>query len=74
VVVDEVTGADFTPTVVVVDGEPDVASFVTYRGLDFVLGDDVLTKPYAMARPAGLSAPWPTLRLADLNEGAWSHR
>jgi hypothetical protein len=62
---EEIGVEEFAPVVAVVGGKPVKASLVTYRGLDFVLGDDVERQPFAMVRPSGVSAPWPAPRSVE---------
>jgi len=51
----------FGSATAIINGETVEARTVTYRSLDFILGDDVRRHPFAMFRVAGSSAPWPGL-------------
>lgn len=57
----ELARAEFGTTVIVVDGFQAAADTVTYAGLDFALGRDIVKGPFAIVRRSPANDPWPEL-------------
>lgn len=60
-VLDELARIEFGATMIVVDGVRTVADTVTYAGLDFALGRNIVRAPFAIVRESPANDPWPEL-------------